>query len=186
MHWFTPTNPGLRGIAGVLTMTLGGCLTPPQYDDQTDKLISQLQTDVDTEIVTLISLDHKIANLKDKTDAASQKDLAEAKPKAEFDANSTFYDRVDVDLIALRMRVDAEPNIATPRLDSAINYLRKNLLEDGNCMRTLHQQNDVILSEFVLTNMQKLVDAQIGALLTAELELKNSSTSSSSTGSAAK
>ena len=62
-------------------------MPPPQYDDQTDKLISQIQTDVDTQFVSLITLDHKISRLSGKPDPASVKALADAKTKAGFDAN---------------------------------------------------------------------------------------------------
>ena len=168
----------LLGAAPLMILSLGGCfLTPPDYDDQTDKMITQLQTDVDTEIVTLISLDHKIGSLAQKTDEASQKALADAKTKAAFDANGTFYDKVDVDLIGLQTRVDAEPNAATQHLDVALKDLRSNLLGTDASMRLLHQA-DGILTEDKLGTVQKLVDAQIGALLTYELQLKNGSSSS--------
>jgi hypothetical protein len=50
---------------------LVGCAAP-LYDDQTDKLVTQLQTDVETEITTLITLDEEVQDLAGKTDAASK------------------------------------------------------------------------------------------------------------------
>ena len=88
-------------IATPVLLLVAACAAP-QYDDQTDKLISQLQTDVNTEIVSLITLDHTISNLTGKTDAASKKALADAKTKAGYNANTSFYNKVDVDLTALQ------------------------------------------------------------------------------------
>lgn len=164
-----------------LTVFIAGCAAP-HYDAQTDKLISQLQTDVDTQIVSLISLDHRIASLSTKTDPSSKRALATAKTKAGYDANTGFYDKIDVDLISLQTRVDAEPSPATPFLDRAIVDLRDNLLTADGSMQMTHQKVN-ILSEPYLRNVQPLVDAQIAALLTRELGLKNSAPSASSGGS---
>jgi len=163
----------------ITILLLEGCITftPPAYDDQTDTLITQLQVDVDTEIVTLISLDHKISSLSQKTDDESLKALADAKTKSGYDANGAFYDKVDVDLIGLKIRVDAQPNSVTRHLDVSLKELRDNLLGSDASMRLLHQ-NDGILSEDKLGILEKLVDAQIGALLAYELQLKNGSSSS--------
>jgi hypothetical protein len=174
---------GRSGIAVALMMFVVGC-TAPQYDDQTDKLISQLQTDVDTQFVSLITLDHKINSLSKETDAASKKALADAKTKAGYDANTIFYDKVDVDLTGLQTRVDAEPSPATEYLDKAIQDLRDNLLTGDGSMETTHQKVG-ILSEAYLRSAQQLIDAQIGALLTRELGLKAGASTASSSGSSA-
>jgi hypothetical protein len=170
--WYRSTIP---------VLLLAAACAAPQYDDQTDKLISELQTDVDTEIVSLITLDHKISSLSGKSDAASQRALADAKAKAGYDANTGFYDKVDVDLTSLQTRVDAEPSAATPHLDTAIKDLRDNLLAADGSMQATHQKVG-ILSEAYLRNVKMLVDAQIGALLTRELGLKSGSSSTSSIG----
>jgi len=159
----------------VPVLLLVAACTAPQYDDQTDKLISQLQTDVDTQIASLITLDRKIASLSGKTDAPSQKALAEAKVKAGYDANTSFYDKVDVDLTSLQTRVDAEPSAATPFLDKAIQDLRENLLAVEGSMQATHQKVG-ILSAAYLRNVKTLVDPQMSALLTRELGLKTGDT----------
>jgi hypothetical protein len=169
----------LGRLIAVLLVAVGVGCTTPQYDDQTDKLISQLQTDVDTELVSLLTLDHKIAALTGKPDQASQKALADAKTKAGYDANTSFYDKVDVDLTSLKTRVDAEPSAATSHLDNAIKDLSDNLLASSDSMQAKHQ-NDDILSLIFLQTTQQLVDAEIEALLTRELGLKNGASSSSS------
>ena len=155
----------------LLALILSACTPPPQYDEQTDKLISQLQTDVDSEIVTLITLDHKIAALSRQTDPASQQALAAAKTAAGYDANTPFYDKVDVNLTALQTRVDAEPTLATPYLDRGIKDLRDNLLAAEGSMQATHQKLN-ILSEPYLRTVRQIVDAQISALLTREIGLK--------------
>src|ERR1051326_5260072 len=87
---------------GIIALLFATSCAAPQYDAQTDKLISQLQTDVDSEIVSLITLDRKIARLSGKADQTSQKALAEAKSKAGYEANADFYDKIDVGLIGLQ------------------------------------------------------------------------------------
>ena len=169
----------LHAITIALALLAAGCMPPPQYDDQTDKLISQIQTDVDTQFVSLITLDHKISRLSGKPDPASVKALADAKTKAGFNANSGFYDKVDVDLSSLQTRVDAAPNLATPFLDKALKNLRDNLLDVDGSVEVTHQKVE-ILSEAYLRTAQQLVDAQIGALLTRELGLKSGSSTTSS------
>jgi hypothetical protein len=169
-----------------LFQTLGLLVTPvvlrvvacsaPQYDDQTDKLISRLQTDVDGQIVSLITLERKIRSLSGRTDAASRTALAEAETKAGYDANTSFYDKVDIDLTSLQTRVDAEPSAATPHLDAAIKDLRDNL----GSMQVTHEKVG-ILSEAYLRSVRMLVDAQIGALLTREIGLKSGSSGSATT-----
>jgi hypothetical protein len=166
--------------------TLAGCATP-QYDDQTDKLITQLQTDVDTGLVSLITLDHRIALLATKDDAASKKALADAMIKAAYDANAAYYAKLDVDLTGLETRIDAEPSRATPYLDRALSDLRQNLLAAPGSLQATHEQLGV-LSEDYLRIAAKTVNAQIGALLTRELALKSASatvTSSSAPGTTA-
>lgn len=159
--------------AFLLISALVACAAP-QYDDQTDKLISQLQTDVDTQIVTLISLDHKIADLSQRSDPASQKALAESRTKASYDANTGFYDKIDVDLTSLKTRVDSEPSLATPDLDRSIEFLRENLLAAPGSLQQTHEQQN-ILSEPYLRSVEQIVNAQTGALLTREIGLKSGS-----------
>ena len=180
-------------LAGALMLLglAGGC-SAPQYDDQTDKLISALQADVDTQFVTLISLARKIDRLnrqidalKGQTDAASQaalaaaqRTLAGATMKAGYDANADAYDKLAVDLISLQMRVDAEPDASTPDLDKALQNLRANLVGEGG-LQASHQR-DGVLTLVYLQSAQRLIDVQLQALLTRELVLKNGSSGSSS------
>ena len=161
----------LRQLPALLCAAVLAACVAPQYDDQTDKLISQLQSDVDTQLVTLISLDHKIAALSQRSDPASQKALTEARIKASYDANTGFYDKIDVDLTSLQTRVDSEPTHATPDLDRSILLLRQNLVSGPGSLQQTHEAQN-ILSEPYLRSVEQIVNAQMGALLTREIGLK--------------
>jgi hypothetical protein len=171
----------LSWLFAITLLGLGGCAAP-QYDAQTDKLISTLQSDVDTQLVSLISLDHKIAGLKGSSDSTSQKALAEATTKAGYDANSGFYDKIDVELTSLALRVDAAPNDSTARIDVAIKALRDNLLgrDIKGSLQNVHLASGV-LDESYLTSEQGILNTQFQALLTYELVLKNGSDGAAST-----
>jgi len=110
-------------------LVVAACSAPP-YDEQTDRLISGLQSDVDGQIVMLISLDHKIAELSAAASEASRKTVADAKAKAGYEANAAFYDKIDSQITSLRLRIDALPNEATANLDRSLDELRANLLSD--------------------------------------------------------
>jgi hypothetical protein len=151
-------------------LVVAACSAPP-YDEQTDRLISGLQSDVDGQIVMLISLDHKIAELSAAASEASRKTVADAKAKAGYEANAAFYDKIDSQITSLRLRIDALPNEATANLDRSLDELRANLLSDQGSLRSVHQQQG-ILSEPYLLSERKLLNAQFQALLTYELVLK--------------
>ena len=163
-----------RRVLLVVGIAVAAC-TAPAYDEQTDKLISNLQSDVDAEIVRLISLSHKIVDLTRRTDAASRQALADARAKSAFAASADFYDKVDAQLTSLRLRVDAAPNDATDRIDHSLDELRANLLSGEGSLHDVHQQQD-ILSERYLINERKILNAQFQALLTYELVLKTGAT----------
>jgi hypothetical protein len=167
-------------IVALVEMTALSC-TAPQYDDQTDKQITQLQTDIDTEIVSLISLDDRISDLSNNSDQSDRRALSDAKTKAGYAANTDFYNKIDVELITLRTRVDAEPSLATPNLDRAIEALHDNLLGESGSMRSIHKR-DGIIPEAQLLIIQKTVDAQVGALLTRELGLKTGTSAAAGAG----
>ena len=98
--------------------------------------------------------------------------MSDAKTKASYRSASAFYQKIDVDLITLKTRIDAEPTAATPHLDSAWQQLHDNLLAPADSMKAIHKRDDIIPASELRT-MQQLVDAQAGALLTRELSLKN-------------
>lgn len=160
----------IRGVFLVVLLALGGCVTTP-YDSKIDDGIGALQTSVDTEIVKLISLDHKIAALKAKNDADSQAALREAEKKAGYDANRDFYDQVDVSLTSLSLRIDALQGRSTEPLKTSLSKLRSNLLADEGSLQRVHEESG-ILSEKYLRTERSILNAQFGALLTYQAVLK--------------
>jgi hypothetical protein len=161
---------GLHRLVLAVGLVLVACSAPP-YDEQTDRLISALQSDVDSQIVTLLSLDRRIAELLPTNTDAARKALADAKARAGYEANAGFYDKLDSQLTSLRLRVDALPNEATPNLERSIDELRANLLGGEGSLRSVHQKQG-ILSEAYLRNERRILNAQFQALLTYELVLK--------------
>jgi hypothetical protein len=77
-------------------------------------------------------------------------------------------------------RVDAEPGLATPSLDGAIQKIRVNMLTPDTLapgqkdlsLQTTHR-NLNILSAPYLRGVQEAVDLQTGTLLSRELGLKS-------------
>ena len=160
----------LHRLVLTVGLVLVACSAPP-YDEQTDRLISALQYDVDSQIVMLLSLDRKIAELATANNDIARKALAEARARAGYDANAAFYDKLDSQLTSLRLRVDALPTEATPNIDRAIDELRANLLSGEGSLRSVHQKQG-ILGEAYLRNERRLLNAQFQALLSYELVLK--------------
>jgi len=163
----------LHRLVLAIGLVLVACSAPP-YDEQTDRLISSLQSDVDSQIVTLLSIDRKIAELAGANTDPARKALAEARARAGYEGNAAFYDKLDSQLTSLRLRIDALPNEATPNLDRSIDDLRANLLGGEGSLRSLHQQQG-ILSEAYLRTIRRQLNAQFQALLAYELVLKSGS-----------
>jgi hypothetical protein len=68
----------------ILSTMFSAIACAPPYDDQTDKQISTLGQDIDMEIATLQDLSDQIAELSKKSDAVSQKTLADLKAKMSY------------------------------------------------------------------------------------------------------
>jgi len=161
----------LRAFIPLLFLTLAGCVAPA-YDNRIDDLIGTLQSNTDTEIVTLITLDHKIAALKQKTDPDSLRALEEAKKKAGYDANTDYYDKVDVALTTLSLRVDALPDKSTGEFKKSLGKLHGLLLGEEGSLQRVHEKAG-ILSEVYLRDERKLLNVEFGALLLLQTTLKN-------------
>ena len=153
-----------------LIVPLIGC-TAPVYDDQTDKLVTQLQTDVETEITTLITLDEEIQDVSRNTDSVSKAELTKYKSAAGWNANTSAYDKIAVDLLLLRPRVEAVRNWGTPSVLKSIDLLRENLVGSTNSMRALHQR-DGILRLDELQTINNTVGPELDALVAVEAQLK--------------
>jgi len=153
-------------------LVLSACAAP-QYDAQTDQAITTLQTDTDGLIIHLVSLNQEISNLQGKTDKTSLSQLSGDRAAASYSANIATYNKLHVDFLTLRTRVDAEPNKATPHLDNALEDINQNLFGKRS-LQSQHQE-DAFLSTTYLQAQQGLLDAQFAALLKYELVLKTGS-----------
>lgn len=160
----------IRFLILAFWLGFGACSAPP-YDEQTDRLISELQYDVDSQLVTLLSLDRQTADASTANTEAGRNALAQARAKAGYEANAPFYDKLDSRLTSLRLRIDALPNEGTSDLDRAIDELRANLLTGEGSLRSVHQQRGV-LSQAYLQNERRILNTQFQALLSYELVLK--------------
>jgi hypothetical protein len=159
-----------KPAAVAFTIALSGCAAP-QYDSQTDKLITTLQTDTDTLLVHLIAENQQIAALSGRTDKTSLAALDKAKTAAGYLSNIPAYEQIDVDLLSLKTRIDAEPNASTSHLDASLKDLNDNLFGTGS-LEAQHAA-DSILPNAYLTTEQIILDTQLTALLKYELVLKS-------------
>jgi hypothetical protein len=161
-------------VAGsLLLLVLASCAsTPPQYDATTDADISNLQKEVDSQLVQWITYDR----IKD---AASLE-------KGSYQANVAFYAKVDSDLSALELRMEAVPDESTKKLPQFFSNLQQQFMNLQNA-----HQAEKNLKEVVLVPIRNQMNAQFAVLLTYELSLrgvsspKQSSTESTSTATAA-
>jgi len=155
-------------------LVLVACSAPP-YDEQTDRLISELQYDVDSQIVMLLSLDREIARLSTRTDDVSRKALAEARANAAYEANIGFYNKVDTELNSIRLRVASAPNEATQSIARSLDALEQNLLSTKGSLRSEHELRG-ILSETYLRIERSVLNQQFQALLAYQQVLKAGTT----------
>jgi hypothetical protein len=154
--------------------TLASCATAPQYDATTDSDISTLQKEIDTQLVQWL-VDVRLGD-------------ADSLQKASYASSTQFYAKVDTDLTALELRMEAIPDASTVKLPDFFTNLRSQLLIN---LKNAHQK-DGHLVEPVLVVTRNQLNAQFAVLLTYELSLKGvsspskSSTTSTATTTAAK
>jgi hypothetical protein len=153
---------------------LASCATAPQYDATTDSDISSLQKEIDTQLVQWI-VDDRLGD-------------ADSLKNASYASSTQFYAKVDTDLTALELRMEAIPDASTVKLPDFFTNLRNQLLIN---LKNAHQK-DGHLVEPVLEVTRNQLNAQFAVLLTYELSLKGvsspskSSTTSTATTTAAK
>ncbi len=152
---------------------LASCATAPQYDATTDSDISNLQKEIDTQLVQWI-VDDRLGD-------------ADSLKKATYASSTQFYAKVDTDLTALELRMEAIPDASTAKLPDFFTNLRTQLTNLQNA-----HKKDGHLVEPVLVPIRNQLNAQFAVLLTYELSLKGvsspskSSTTSTATTTAAK
>jgi hypothetical protein len=155
----------------LLSFACLGCAAP-QYDDQTDKAVTTLQTDIDTQLISLITLGRKIESLTGNSSSEAMKTLADAKSKASFDSQSAGYDKIQVDLTTVRIRFDAEPSAYTAQADAALDSLNSILFTAPTSITQTHRQQNILGANYCQLE-EVLLDQQLIALLKLELVLKN-------------
>lgn len=159
----TPAASIKRYFALALTVSiLAACVTAPQYDATTDSDISNLQKEVDTQLVQWI-IDDRMGD-------------ADSIKKATYAGNIPFYAKIDTDLTALELRMEAVPDKSSEKLPEFFASLRTQLAN----LQSAHQK-DGHLVEVVLVVTRNQLNAQFAVLLTYELSLKGVSSPSKST-----
>jgi hypothetical protein len=152
---------------------LASCATAPQYDATTDSDLSSLQKEIDTQLVQWL-VDARLGD-------------PDSLKKANYASSVQFYAKVETDLTALELRMEAVPDSSTVKLPEFF----KNLHTQLDTLQTAHQK-DGHLVEPVLVVTRNQLNAQFAVLLTYELSLKGvsspskSSTTSTATTTAAK
>lgn len=179
-----PTRPGWASLVALGLLT--SCAAP-QYDDQADRLISQLQTDMTTEFATLITLDEKIAEASVAQDKASQAALAKAQTAAGYDANTDAYNKIAIDLVLLKTRIANEPNWGTGNVSDALGLLTQQLTGPigatapaGSCtgpnpnssMRSVHKACGTLSTPY-LVEKYNIVSDELNLLVLYDLTIKN-------------
>jgi hypothetical protein len=137
----------------LISILVISCASVPQYDAETDKQITTLQKDIDSQLVKFITYSRQ-------TDAAS-------KTKGSYSQNIDFYDKIDTDITSLELRMEAVPDPSTKNLPQIF----KNLREQFKNIQDAHKQQGN-LSEVAWTALRNQLNAQFAILLTYELSLK--------------
>ncbi len=141
---------------------ISSCATAPQYDSTTDSDISNLQKEIDSQLVQWIAC-ARIGN-------------SDAIKKSSYQENVDFYSKVDTDLTALELRIEAVPDKSTAKLPAFFGSLRTQL---KNLQDTHEKKHN--LPEVVLVPIRNQLNAQFAVLLTYELSLKGVGSPSTAT-----
>lgn len=180
-------RPTRLGWASLVALGLLTSCAAPQYDDQVDKLITQLQTDVTTEFTTLITQDEKIAELSGAKDKVSQAALAKAQTAAGYDANTDAYNKIALDLVLLKTRIASEPNWGTGNVSDAVGLLAQQLtgpigatVPAGSCtgpnpnssMRSVHKACGRLSIPYLLEKYE-IVSGELNLLVLYDVTIKN-------------
>lgn len=151
----------------LLPILTTSCAGAPQYDATTDSDISNLQNETDTQMVKMISL-------YQQGDAASLE-------SASYPNNVAFYNKFNVDITSLELRMEAVPDASNANLPQIFANTRTQM----QSISTADKKGD-FNSDIAWTASRNHLNVDFAILLTYELSLKGvSSPSSSSTHSVA-
>jgi hypothetical protein len=142
----------------------------PTYDNIADQMLADTQKQADTGLLKLQTLATTIGTLQNSSNSNDQKALAEAKKQASYTANADFYDQLQSSISALETRMTALSDLSTPKLNTALGDLEKNLAQ----VRSTHATENLLGAEYLKASRQ-LLDQQFKALTVYELTIKGGS-----------
>lgn len=150
-----------RLMALLFAIVLASCATPPQYDDQADTQITNLQKEIDSQIVKFISDAHQ-------GDTAALKDSS-------YLQNIKWYNQVDTDLTSLELRMESSSDPSTANFPQFFDNMRTEL---SNIQKDHQGKGNLGVAVWTVSRNQ--LNAQFAVLLTYEISLKNMKSTSSS------
>jgi len=133
----------IRRTAVALLFSTGivsSCITVPQYDQPPDTNISALQKEIDTQLVQWLSL-------RRPGDPASLS-------KASYQASNHFYNKVEVDLTFLELRIEAVQDRSDEKHPAFFSNMRAELAS------IQAQQRNEPPSAIVLVSSRNQLNAQ--------------------------
>jgi hypothetical protein len=139
-------------------LALASCVTS-RYDATADAKLTALQQDVDTQMVLM-------ASLSTRSDANSIK-------LRSYDANIDFYNKTDVDLTSLELRMEAISGPGSDNTQKIFESLRATLSSIANT----HKKQGSASREYWIAN-RSLLNIEFGALIRRELVYKGLTTAS--------
>jgi hypothetical protein len=167
MRRTTSGIPLLVACAAVLSL-LASCA--PTYDNIADQMLADTQKQADDGLLKLETLATIINSMQNNHDPDAQKVVADAKKQASFASNTDFYDQLQSSLSALETRMTAISDLSTPKLNTALTDLEKNVAQ----VRSTHATENLLGAEYVKASRQ-LLDQQFKALTVYELTIKGGS-----------
>ncbi len=157
------------GVAcAAMLSVLASCA--PTYDNIADQMLADTQKQADAGLLKLETLATTIDSMQNNRDPDAQKVVADAKKQASFASNTDFYDQLQSSLSALQTRMTAMPDLSTPKLNTALADLDKNVGQ----IRSTHATENLLGVEYVKASRQ-LLDQQFKALTVYELTIKGGS-----------
>jgi len=142
----------------------------PTYDNIADQMLADTQKQADDGLLRLETLAWTIDSLAKSHDADAQKAATDVKKQASYTSNTDFYDKLQSSIAALETRMTAMPDLSTPKLNTALADLDKNVAQ----VRSTHATENFLSAEYLKASRQ-ILDQQFKALTVYELTIKGGS-----------
>jgi hypothetical protein len=149
-------------VAMALCGSTAACVSAPQYDDTANTELTNLQKEVDSQIVQFIS--------------DARQNTADSLKDSSYTQNIKWYNSVDTDTTSLELRMEAVIDPSTANLPTIFDNLRTQMSN----IQAVHQAH-TNLPVIFWTPIRNQLNVQFAALMTYELSLKGTSSSSSPT-----